>query len=143
MRVVVVENPRRATEEREAWDLAIMTPEMGHPSVERLWQIRKVLGRDVAETSRGRREFVVNEEVLMEEERGFGRLLVLSTDVSLDAEEMFRLHFQRDVIEKGFETMKGESCRWNRFVTDMRTVWTPIRRWCIWRIRCGVKRSGS
>ena len=108
MRVAVVENPRRATEEREARDLAIMTLEKGHPSVERLRQIRKVLGRDVAETSRGRRGFVVNEEVLREEERGLGRFLVFSTDLSLDAEEMFRLYFQRDAIEKVFETMKGE-----------------------------------
>ena len=108
MRVAVAENPRRATEEREARDLALMTLEKGHPSAERLRQIRKVLGRDVAETSRGRRGFVVNEKVLREEERGLGRFLLFSTDLSLDAEEMFALYFQRDEIEKVFETMKGE-----------------------------------
>ncbi len=108
MRVAVAENPRRATEEKESRDLALMTLEKGHPSAERLRKIRKVLGRDVAETSRGRRGFVVNEKVLKEEERGLGRFLLFSTDLSLDAEEMFELYFQRDAVEKVFETMKGE-----------------------------------
>ncbi len=108
MRVAVVENPRRAVDEREARDLALMTLEKGHPSAERLRQIRKVLGRDVAETSQGRRGFVVNEKVVKEEERGLGRFLLFSTDLSLDAEEMFTLYFQRDAIEKVFEVTKGE-----------------------------------
>ncbi|MGI0067854.1 MAG: IS1634 family transposase [Thermoplasmata archaeon] len=108
MRVTVVENPRRTTEEKESRDLAIMTLEKGHPSAERLRQIRKVLGRDVAETSRGRRGFVVNEKVLKGEEPGLGRFLLFSTDLSLEAEEMFELYFRRDSVEKAFETMKGE-----------------------------------
>ncbi|EQD77405.1 transposase IS4 family protein, partial [mine drainage metagenome] len=108
MRVAVVENPRRTTEEKESRDLAIMTLEKGHPSAERLRQIRKVLGKDVAEKSRGRRGFVVNGKALSEEERGLGRFLLFSTDLSLDAEGMFELYFQRDEIEKVFETMKGE-----------------------------------
>jgi transposase len=33
---------------------------------------------------------------------------LFSTDLSLDAESMFELYFQRDEIEKVFETMKGE-----------------------------------
>ncbi|EQD73896.1 transposase IS4 family protein, partial [mine drainage metagenome] len=108
MRVAVVENPHRATEERGSRDLAIHQLTEGRVPAERLRQIRKVLGRDVAETSRGRRGFLVNEKVLKEEERGLGRFLVFSTDLSLDAEEMFELYFQRDAIEKVFETMKGE-----------------------------------
>lgn len=108
MRVAVVENPRRAVDEREARDLALMTLEKGHTSAERLRQIRKVLGRDVAERSRGRRGFVVNDKVLAEEEKGLGRFLLFSTDLSLDAEEMFHLYFQRDAIEKVFEVTKGE-----------------------------------
>lgn len=108
MRVAVVENPRRATDEKESRDLAIMTLEKGHPSAERLRQIRKVLGKDVAEKRRGRRGFVVNEKTLEEEEKGLGRFLLFSTDLALDAEEMFQLYFQRDEIEKVFETMKGE-----------------------------------
>jgi len=108
MRVAVVENPRRAIEEKESRDLALMTLEKGHPSAERLRQIRKVLGREVAEKSRGRRGFVVNAKVLKEEERGLGRFLLFSTDLSLDAQGMFELYFQRDEIEKVFETMKGE-----------------------------------
>ncbi|MGI0155682.1 MAG: IS1634 family transposase [Thermoplasmata archaeon] len=108
MRVAVVENPRRTTEEKESRDLAMMTLEKGHPSAERLRQIRKVLGKEVAERSRGRRGFVVNERVLAEEEKGLGRFLLFSTDLSLDAEAMFELYFQRDAVEKVFETMKGE-----------------------------------
>ena len=108
MRVAVVENPYRAGEERESRDLAIRTLEKGHPSAERLRLIRRTLGKTVAEKSRGRRGFVVNEKVLAEEGKGLGRFLLFSTDLSLDAEEMFQLYFQRDAIEKVFETAKGE-----------------------------------
>ena len=62
----------------------------------------------MAEKSRGRRGFVVNEKMLAEEGKGLGRFLLFSTDLSLDAEEMFQLYFQRDAIEKVFETTKGE-----------------------------------
>ena len=108
MRVAVVENPRRRQEERESRDLAIKQLTTGSVPAERLRQIRKVLGKDVAERSRGRRGFVVNERVLAEEEKGLGRFLLFSTDLDLDAEEMFSLYFQRDEIEKVFETAKGE-----------------------------------
>ncbi len=108
MRVAVVEDRRRRGEELEARDLAIKQLTDGSVPAERLRQIRKVLGKDVAERSRGRRGFVVNEAVLKEEEKGLGRFLLFSTDLSLDAEEMFSLYFQRDEIEKVFETAKGE-----------------------------------
>lgn len=80
----------------------------GKVPTEWLRQIRKVLGREVAETSRGRRGFTVNERTLTEEEKGLGRFLLFTTDTSMDAETMFELYFQRDAIEKVFQTMKGE-----------------------------------
>ena len=108
MRVAVVENPFWAGEEREARGLAIRTPEKGHPSAKRLRMIRRRLGKTVAEKIRGWRGFVANEKVLAEEGKGLGRFLLFSTDLSLDAEEMFQLYFQRDAIERVFETAKGE-----------------------------------
>ena len=108
MRVAVVENPRRMVDEMEARDLALRTLEKGHPSPERLRQIRRVLGKDVAESGPGRRGFVVNTKVMAEEARGLGRFLLFSTDLSLDAEEMFQLYFQRDEVEKVFQVTKGE-----------------------------------
>ncbi|MHB8352416.1 MAG: IS1634 family transposase [Thermoplasmata archaeon] len=108
MRVAAVLNPWRADEERGSRDLAMRELTEGKVSKERLRQIRKVLGKEVAETARGRRGFTVNEKVLAEEEKGLGRFLLFSTDTSMDAEAMFELYFQRDAIEKVFETMKGE-----------------------------------
>ena len=108
MRVAAVLNPWRADQERGSRDLAIKQLTEGHLPAERLRQIRKVLGKDVAEVSRGRRGFQVNEKVLAEEEKGLGRFLLFSTDVAMSAEEMFELYFQRDAIEKVFQTMKGE-----------------------------------
>ena len=108
MRVAAVLNPWRADQERGSRDLAVKQLTEGKLPAERLRQIRRVLGKDVAETSRGRRGFRVNEKVLAEEEKGLGRFLLFSTDTAMDAEEIFELYFQRDAIEKVFETMKGE-----------------------------------
>jgi len=108
MRVAAVLNPWRADQERGSRDLAMKELAEGKVPTERLRQIRKVLGKDVAETARGRRGFTVNEKALAEEEKGLGRFLLFSTDSSMDAETMFELYFQRDAIEKVFETMKGE-----------------------------------
>ncbi|MGI0068407.1 MAG: IS1634 family transposase, partial [Thermoplasmata archaeon] len=108
MRVAVVEDRRRRVEELDSRDLVIKQLTEGSVPPERLRQIRKVLGKEVAETSRGRRGFVVNEGALKEEEKGLGRFLLFSTDLSMNAEEMFELYFQRDAVEKAFATMKGE-----------------------------------
>ena len=108
MRVVAVLNPWRADQERGSRDLAMKELTEGKVPTERLRQIRRVLGKDVAETSRGRRGFTVNEKVLTEEEKGLGRFLLFSTDASMDAETMFELYFQRDAVEKVFQTIKGE-----------------------------------
>lgn len=143
MRVAVVEIPRRVTEEREARDLAVMTLETGHPSARRLRQILKVLGRDVAEKNRGQRGLVVNKQVQKEEERGLGWFLLFSTELSLGAEEMFALYFQRDAIKKVFEPMKGGNSPTDRSGIDGRIGGRPTRRWCIWPICCGAGRSGS
>ncbi len=108
MRVAAVLNPWRADQERGSRDLAMRELAEGKVPTERLRQIRKVLGKEVAEAARGRRGFTVNEKVLAEEEKGLGRFLLFSTDLTMSAEEMFELYFQRDAIEKVFETMKGE-----------------------------------
>ncbi|EQD31984.1 transposase IS4 family protein [mine drainage metagenome] len=50
----------------------------------------------------------MNEKTLAEKEKGLGRFLLFSTDSAMDADTMFELYFQRDAIEKVFETMKGE-----------------------------------
>ena len=107
MRVAVVESSHRACQEREARDLALKQLMQGNLSPERLRQIRAVLN-DVVEASPGRHGFHVNEKAMAEADKGLGRFLMFSTDLSMDAEEMFHLYFQRDAIEKVFETMKGE-----------------------------------
>jgi len=108
MRVAVVLNPWRADQEQGSRDLAIKELTEGKVPTERLRQIRRILGKEVAETARGRRGFTVNEKTLAEKEKGLGRFLLFSTDTAMDPDTMFELYFQRDAIEKVFETMKGE-----------------------------------
>lgn len=122
VRVAVVVNPRRKTEEREGRDLALQ--EMDSPvSKERLKELTRELGVQnrrlrqgrgyvpgLLVSCRGRRGVRVDPEAV-ERDRGLdGRFLIFSTDLSLDGPGMYRTYFQRDAIEKVFRTGKGELC---------------------------------
>jgi len=105
MRVALVVDPMRATRERLERDGLISAVEKT-TSPKRLRELREDLGA-LAITASGRRGFAVDTAGANEEGRGDGRFLMFSTDGTLGAEQMFRIYFQRDEIEKAFQTIKG------------------------------------
>ena len=106
MRLAIVENPSVRVFERSTRDLAL-SQLLDHPTDERLKELRDEL-KDVTVPARGRTGFDVDGEAVREEEKRDGRFLMFSTDMSVDADEMFTIYFQRDSIEKAFGTAKGE-----------------------------------
>lgn len=106
MRIAVVENLSRKSEDRQARDLLLQELEGPVPK-KRLDEIRRELG-DVIVSSRGRRGFRVD-PAAVERERGLdGRFMLFSTDLALDGREMYQSYFAKDAIEKAFRTSKGE-----------------------------------
>jgi hypothetical protein len=92
----------------------------GNPGPDRLRELRDELGMEdprrsgkegyvpgLLRKARGRRGFRVIPEKVEEEELRDGRHLLFSTDTSMEAEEMCRVYFERDAIEKSFRTAKG------------------------------------
>lgn len=106
MQVALVLDPLRAARERLERDGLIQsadrTTEPG-----RLREIRDELGA-LAIPSVGRKGFSVDESAADNDRLGDGRFLMFSTNPEYGAEEMFRIYFQRDEIEKAFRTIKGE-----------------------------------
>jgi hypothetical protein len=106
MRVAVVVSPRRKTEEQTGRDL--MLRDVGRvPEKHRLKELRADLG-PLAVPAAGRRGFVIDEEKAERDRKADGRYLMFSTDLGLDAEELFAAYFQRDIVEKVFRVVKGE-----------------------------------
>ena len=106
MRVALVVDPVRATYEQLERNGLIRAAEKA-TNPKRLREIRDDLGT-LAIPAPGRRGFTVDKAGAKEDQLGDGRFLMFSTDVTLDAEQMFRIYFQRDEIEKAFRTIKGE-----------------------------------
>ena len=106
MRIALVVDPIRATHEQLERDGLIRTvDETTNPK--RLRELREDLGA-LAIPAPGRRGFAVDTAGATEDRLGDGRFLMFSTDGALGAEQMFRIYFQRDEIEKAFQTIKGE-----------------------------------
>ena len=105
MRVAVIENPSVREEEKSARDTALFELDRT-ADAQRLRELRNEL-KHVVSTARGRRGFAVDSGKLEEEAKRDGRYLMFSTDMSMDAEQMFSVCFQRDVVEKAFRTIKG------------------------------------
>lgn len=106
MKVVLVEDAVRGAEEGVSRDLLVSRATKTTDPVQ-LRKLREDLGY-LAVTAKGRRGFAVDTKAAREDRVGDGRFLMFSTDLSMDAEEIFRAYFQRDEIEKAFRTMKGE-----------------------------------
>ncbi len=106
MRVALVVDPRRATHEQVERDGLIHAVETA-TNPKRLRELREDLG-GLAIPAPGRRGFAVDNAGAARERLGDGRFLMFSTDQALGAEEMFRIYFQRDEIEKAFQTLKGQ-----------------------------------
>jgi len=106
VRVVVVEDPERKMEERIARDQALRELS-GTPPPARLRELRRELG-DLVVPARGRRGFVVDKAKVEANREGDGRFLLFSTDLSMSAEDIFSVYFQKDIVEKSFRTLKGE-----------------------------------
>lgn len=106
MRVALVVDPMRAARERLERDgLIRAVDKTANPK--RLRELREDLGA-LAIPAPGRRGFIVDTAGVAEDRLGDGRFLMFSTDGELGAEQMFRIYFQRDEIEKAFQTIKGE-----------------------------------
>ena len=106
MRIAVVENLSRKSEDRQARDLLLQELE-GPVSRARLAEIKGELG-DVLVSSPGRRGFRVDSTAVERERTLDGRFLLFSTDLALDGPEMYRTYFAKDAVEKAFRTSKGD-----------------------------------
>jgi hypothetical protein len=106
MRVALVVDPLRATHEQLERDGLIRALETT-TNPKRLRELREDLGT-LAIPAPGRRGFTLDTAGAKEDRLGDGRFLMFSTDGALGAEQMFRIYFQRDEIEKAFQTIKGE-----------------------------------
>ena len=107
MRIAVVENLSRKSEDRQARDLLLQELE-GPVSRARLAEIKGELG-DVLVSSPGRRGFRVDSTAVERERTLDGRFLLFSTDLALDGPEMYRTYFAKDAVEKAFRTSEGNS----------------------------------
>ncbi|MBI5242666.1 MAG: transposase [Elusimicrobia bacterium] len=106
MRVALVLDKMRASREQIERDGILQAVERTS-NPKRLRELREDLGA-LAVSAPGRRGFEVDKDAVRDDRRGDGRFLMFSTDPALGAEEMFRIYFQRDEIEKAFRTLKGE-----------------------------------
>lgn len=106
MRLAIVENPGLRAHEKGTRDIALNELN-GHPTDEKLKELKDEL-KDVTAPARGTRGFTVNGEAVEEEGKRGGRFLMFSTDMSIDASDMFTIYFLRDNVEKAFMTAKGE-----------------------------------
>jgi hypothetical protein len=91
VRVAVVVNPRRKTEKREGRDLALKELQ-STPDPQRIRKLRRELG-DLAMPAPGRRDFVVDNDMVEEDMKGDGRFLMFSTDMSMDAVSMLTTYY--------------------------------------------------
>ena len=107
LRLTVVEAPEWRAEEKSARDLLLWELEGGSVPDERRSYLRQLL-KPVVRKARGRWGFEVDRKAVGEEEARDGRFLMFSTNLSLEASEMFRMYFERDVVEKCFRTAKEE-----------------------------------
>jgi len=106
LRLVLVEDPGRKAEERRARDMAL-GEWAGRMTDARREELTKEL-KGLLLPARGRRGWQVNEKAVAEERARDGRFLMFSTDLSMEAREIFDLYFQRVAIEGAFRTAKGE-----------------------------------
>lgn len=106
MRVALVLDPGRAAEERaERNRLLHLVEKTTNPKT--LQELREELG-PLAIPAPGRRGFQIDEDATARDRGADGRFLMFSTDLSLSAEEIFQIYFQRDEVEKAFLAIKGE-----------------------------------
>lgn len=106
MKVAVVVNPFRKVHEQVGRDHLLWTSDQAKDK-KALRNVRQELG-DLAKPAPGRRGFAVDQDAVVEDQKGDGRFLMFSTDTSLDAEDMVRVYSERESIEKAFRTVKGE-----------------------------------
>lgn len=106
MRLALALDPLRASHERLERDALLHAVEHA-TDPRRLRELRAELG-PLAVSGPGRRGFTIDTAAVAEDRLGDGRFLMFSTNMSLSAEQMFKIYFQRDEIEKTFRTVKGE-----------------------------------
>lgn len=106
MRLAVAVDPLRRAHEQSERDLLLAEASTTTDPV-RLRDIRHALGT-IAVPAQGRRGWAVDEARAKEDRMGDGRFLVFSTDLTLTAEEMVRIYFQRESIEHAFRTFKSD-----------------------------------
>jgi len=106
MRVALVLDPLRAARESVERDGLIHAADIA-TDPGRLRDLRDDLGA-LAIPAPGRRGFVMDKKGATQDRLGDGRFLMFSTNPEYGAEELFRIYFQRDEIEKAFRTIKGE-----------------------------------
>jgi len=108
MKVALVIDSVRGAEEMTERDGMIHTADKS-TDASLLRELRHDLGY-LAVPAPGRRGFTVDRKLAREDRIGDGRFLMFSTDLSMSAEEILKVYFQRDEIERAFRTLKGELC---------------------------------
>ncbi len=106
MRLAVAVDPLRRAHEQSERDL-LLAEAAKTTDPARLCDIRHELGA-LAIPAQGRRGWTVDATRAKEDRLGDGRFLLFSTDLSLTADEMVRMYFQRESIEHAFRTFKGD-----------------------------------
>lgn len=144
MRVALVLDPVRAARERVGRDGLIHAVETA-TLPKRLRELREDLGA-LAIPAPGRRGFAVDKAGAVQERLGDGRFLMFSTNPDLTADEMFRIYFQRDEVEKAFQALKGHLSlgpiryqRRDRIDAYTTVVYLAYLLWSLTRERLGEK----
>jgi hypothetical protein len=106
MRVAVAVDPYRRVREQAGRD-ELVYEAATTTDAKRLKDVRHGLGA-LAVSSRGRRGWTVDEASAKQDRKGDGRFLLFSTDLTLTAQDMVRIYFQRESIEHVFRTGKGD-----------------------------------
>ncbi len=104
--LVLALDPWRRTEERVSRDLMLREVAQGGWTKGKWSSLREELG-PVAARSPGRRGWRVDRRAERVARRADGRFLLFTTNRELSAEEVVETYFQRDEVEKAFETLKG------------------------------------
>ena len=134
MRLAVAVDPHRKARERTNRDELVYEAQ-ATTNPQRLREIRRSLG-DLATTTSGRRGWTVDQEAVKQDAKGDGRFLLFSTDLTLSAEDMIRMYFQREEIERCFRLAKGrlglEPIRYHRLDRVHAHATLVYLAWLLW-----------
>lgn len=134
MRLAVAVDPLRRAREQVNRDALLYEAETT-TDPKRLQEIRRALG-SLTTTTRGRRGWTIDPDAVKEDSKGDGRFLLFSTDTKMTAQDMIRVYFQREHIERCFRLGKGrlglEPIRYHRLDRVHAHATLVYLAWLLW-----------